>query len=116
MTGADAEAAAEAVIVETVRRHHPDVRAAHLFGGFGTERQWPGGDVDTALLPPPLKAWEVGHLALTDLPASWKTGRENESTSSTSGGSTPLSKKRSFWPTGVSTPATATQRRGSKWW
>jgi predicted nucleotidyltransferase len=68
MTDAQAGATAETVIVETVRRHHPDVQAIYLFGGFGTEHQWPGGDVDIGLLLPPLKAKEVGHPALTGLP------------------------------------------------
>jgi predicted nucleotidyltransferase len=68
MTKADAETTAETIIVETVRRHHPNTQAIYLFGGFGTEHQWPGGDVDIALLLPPLRAKEIRHLALTDLP------------------------------------------------
>jgi len=68
VTETDSRNTAEEIIVETVRRRHPDVQAVYLFGGFGTEHQWPGGDVDIALLLPPLKAKKVRHPALTGLP------------------------------------------------
>jgi uncharacterized protein len=67
VTETPSERSASEIIAETVRRHYPEVQAIYLFGGFGTENEWPGSDVDIALLLPPRRAKHVGSLALSEL-------------------------------------------------
>jgi predicted nucleotidyltransferase len=42
------------------------VQAIYLFGSCMTEDEWPGSDVDLALLLPPAEAKQVRHLAMSD--------------------------------------------------
>ena len=48
-------------------KHYPETQAVYLFGTFGTDRQFPGSDVDIALLLPHQPAGTAGTLAMTDL-------------------------------------------------
>jgi predicted nucleotidyltransferase len=54
-------------IIRTVLKHYPETQAVYLFGTFGTDRQFPGSDVDIALLFPHQQAGIIGTLAMTDL-------------------------------------------------
>ncbi|MFZ5997800.1 MAG: type VII toxin-antitoxin system MntA family adenylyltransferase antitoxin [Nitrospirota bacterium] len=52
----------EKQITEIILKHYPDVQAIYLFGTYGTEDEWPGSDVDIALLFPPAEAKEIKNL------------------------------------------------------
>lgn len=54
-----------AAIVDTVRRHYPDVQAVYLFGSHGTDRQWPESDIDIALLLPHEQAKSERNIVLS---------------------------------------------------
>lgn len=54
-------------IIQTILTCYPTTEAIYLFGSYGTADEWPTSDVDIALLLPPAKAKQVGHLALSDL-------------------------------------------------
>ncbi|MEW6218517.1 MAG: nucleotidyltransferase domain-containing protein [Thermodesulfobacteriota bacterium] len=56
----------------------PDTQAIYLFGSFGTEDEWPGSDVDIAILLPPPRAKKAGSLSFHPLRAELATlaGRE----------------------------------------
>lgn len=47
--------------------HHPDAQAIYLFGSYGSEQEWPGSDVDIAVLLPVEEARKVGSLLMSDL-------------------------------------------------
>jgi len=66
------------VIIRTIRRHHPDIQAIYLFGTCGTEDEWPGSDVDIALLFDPQRAKTLEPLMLSEMPSELETllGRE----------------------------------------
>ncbi len=55
------------VIGNTVLKHHPHVQAVYLFGTYDTEREWPGSDVDVAVLLPPEEAKRSGSLTWSGL-------------------------------------------------
>jgi uncharacterized protein len=61
-------------IVQLVLEHYPEVQAVYLFGSYGTADEWPGSDVDIALLLSPRQTREETgsamsrcRLALADL-------------------------------------------------
>jgi len=54
-------------IVRTVLGHYADTQAIYLFGSYGTENEWPDGDVDIALLLPPEQAKTSRMLAMSPL-------------------------------------------------
>jgi predicted nucleotidyltransferase len=43
-------------LIQAVLNEYPNAQAIYLFGSWGTEDEWPGSDVDTAVLLPPLEA------------------------------------------------------------
>ena len=54
-------------IIQKVLEYYPETQAIYLFGSHGTDRAWPDSDVDIALLLPPVKAKQLGGLAMSDL-------------------------------------------------
>jgi predicted nucleotidyltransferase len=51
-------------IIDTVRRHHPNVQGVYLFGTFGTDMERPDSDLDLALLLPAAEAMKEKNLAI----------------------------------------------------
>jgi len=45
-----------APLIQTLREDYPHLQAIYLFGSWGGEDEWPGSDVDIALLLPPDEA------------------------------------------------------------
>ena len=56
-----------AVIIKTSLKYYPDLQAIYLFGGYGTDDEWPGSDIDIALLLQWEEAKRAGHLMLSGL-------------------------------------------------
>lgn len=52
-------------ITETVLKHYPATQAIYLFGSSGTADEWPGSDIDVALLLPPRQAKEECNFAVS---------------------------------------------------
>jgi uncharacterized protein len=53
------------VIVRLILEHFPTAQAIYLFGTYGTVDEWPGSDVDIAVLLPPERGCRQPHLMLT---------------------------------------------------
>lgn len=54
-------------IIRTIRRRHPDVQAIYLYGAYGTDDEWPGSDVDIALLFDSQRSKTLEPLPMGDL-------------------------------------------------
>jgi predicted nucleotidyltransferase len=65
-------------IIRTVLDHYPDAQAIYLFGSYGTEQEWPGSDVDIAVLLPPEEAKKSGLLMMSDLRPALESLLEKE--------------------------------------
>jgi len=59
------QATCKSIINKIVLAHNPDVQGVYLFGSYGTENQWPGSDVDIALLLPHAQAGLKSNLHLS---------------------------------------------------
>jgi predicted nucleotidyltransferase len=55
----------ESTIVHILSEHYSGIQAVYLFGSWGTEDEWPGSDVDVAVLLEPRLAKKAGSLALS---------------------------------------------------
>jgi len=51
-------------IIDTVRKHHPNVQGIYLFGTFGTDMERTDSDLDLALLLPPAEAMKEKNPAI----------------------------------------------------
>lgn len=60
-------------IVRIIRNHHPGIQAVYLYGTYGTEDEWPGSDVDIALLFEPQQAKTMEPLMLSDMQSDLET-------------------------------------------
>ena len=55
----------EAIMIKIIRRHYPTVQGIYLSGSYGTADEWPGSDIDIALLLPPTQAKLETNLPLS---------------------------------------------------
>ena len=57
--------AIEALIIDTVLAHYPEVQGIYLFGSYATGDEWPDSDMDVALLFPHEQAKKIQDLILS---------------------------------------------------
>jgi predicted nucleotidyltransferase len=60
-------------IIRIIRDHHPGIQAIYLYGTYSTEDEWPGSDVDIALLFDPQRAKTIKPLMLSDMRVDLET-------------------------------------------
>ena len=54
-------------LIRIILQHYPATQAIYLFGSFAAGQDWPGSDVDIAILLPPEEAKKTGSLQMSDL-------------------------------------------------
>lgn len=52
-------------IIKIVRTHYPSVQGIYLFGSHSAQEQWPGSDIDIAIVLPPELAKKEKNLILS---------------------------------------------------
>jgi predicted nucleotidyltransferase len=55
----------EAIMIKIILRHYHAVQGIYLSGSYGTADEWPGSDIDIALLLPPTQAKLETNLPLS---------------------------------------------------
>ena len=53
-------------ITKTVLEYYPNVQGVYLFGSYMTADEWPGSDIDIALLLPPAEAKKERSFAMSE--------------------------------------------------